>query len=85
MWLGHTVYMIDLPPEEQKFGFMRGRGAYDGKFFASDSAFVDFVRKSDKPVYVALRREGLPRFEKSGVAFEKQAENLDMILLKVVK
>lgn len=85
VWLGHTVYMIDLPPEEQKFGFMRGRGAYDGKFFASDSAFVDFVRKSDKPVYVALRREGLPRFEKSGVAFEKQAENLDMILLKVVK
>lgn len=85
VWLGRTVLMIGSPPEEQKFGFMRGRGEYDGKFFASEGAFKEFAASSGSPVYVALRARDLGRLSGAGVRFDAVCRNLDMVLVRVKK
>ena len=77
--------MIGSPPEEQKFGFMRGRGEYDGKFFASEGAFKEFAASSGSPVYVALRARDLGRLSGAGVRFDAVCRNLDMVLVRVKK
>lgn len=85
VWLGRTVMLINLPPEEQKFGFMRGKGKYDAKFFANADSFKKFALSSAKPVYVAIRDSNLDRFGKMGLKYEKRAQSGDMILIKIGK
>ena len=85
VWLGRTVLMIGMPPEEQKFGFMRGRGEYDGKFFPSEKEFKEFAASAKSPVFVALRERDLGRFSGAGVSFDAVLRNLDMVLVRVKK
>ncbi|MBP3525684.1 MAG: glycosyltransferase family 39 protein [Opitutales bacterium] len=85
VWLGRTVLMIGMPPEEQKFGFMRGRGEYDGKFFPSEKEFKEFAASAKSPVFVALRERDLGRLSGAGVSFDAVLRNLDMVLVRVKK
>lgn len=85
VWLGRTVLLVGNPPDEQSFGYMRGRDAYDPKFFDSAKEFGDFARKSEKPVYVIVRERDIHRISEAKLNLEKLGENIDMLLLRVKK
>ena len=67
------------------FGFMRGRGEYDGKFFPSEKEFKEFAASAKSPVFVALRERDLGRLSGAGVSFDAVLRNLDMVLVRVKK
>ena len=81
LWLNELTFVIGVPPEEQKFGYMRERAVHDERFLSGEKEFERVVLKGSGTGFVVAKKDKALDF--GSLKSEKIAENGNLVLYKV--
>ena len=83
VWLGETVYLFDVPPLEQRFGFMREKQKHAHRFFPTAEQQSEFIKSRKAALWVLCRTSDAEILKKLSPAAEEIMRNGDILLFRI--